>query len=302
MPTKTVQPGICRFDLSDTNAHGFMARLMRRGVAYQEFFSDADYGSQKKAKAAAIARREEWLRKLPAPATPQNRKTVRNSSGKVGVHLARDVDLRTAGRASYHYVASWRGDDGKRINLKFSWRKHGQKLAWQLAVVARENKLRDRDRVQQVHARRTGRFPPVPEHPDIEGALRRGGRTSGRKPVAKSRLAKTTRPRREAASEPAAARIRSGPAKQTPTTQDSAPKKKASVRKSTPAKTKAKAKKKPATRKPASKKAAARLSTTGTDVSKQKAAKKKPLKKRALKTRAVKKTGAAARSRGRKKK
>lgn len=240
MPTKTIQPGICRFDLDENNTHGFMVRIMRRGVAHQEFFSDAQYGNKTKAKKAAIARREELKRELPDPASAYNRRTSRNSSGKVGVHLARDVDARTSGQETYHYVASWRADDGRRVNLKFSWRKHGQKRAWQLAVVARENQVRDRDKVERLLAKRSGRFPPLPKHPDVDGAI--GG---PQKAVKK----KSTAAKKKAATKKKAAGKKKRGATKTAAKKKSAPKKKAAVRKKTAAKKKAVKKQTRATRK-----------------------------------------------------
>lgn len=148
-----------------------MVRIMRRGTMHQQFFSDAEYGGKQKAKQAAIEHRKKLERELPASAKITGRKTKRNTTGQVGIHLATDYDKR-CDTTNFSYVASWKNEDGKRINVKFGWQKYGQKTAWQLACVARQNRLTDRSRILSLHAKRETRFPSVPDHPDIDGAIR----------------------------------------------------------------------------------------------------------------------------------
>ena len=64
MTTKTVAPGLCRFDLDEKKVHGFMVRIMRRGKMHQQFFSDKRFGGKRKSKAAAMTRLEELKEEL----------------------------------------------------------------------------------------------------------------------------------------------------------------------------------------------------------------------------------------------
>ena len=154
MPTKTVVTGICRFDFDDRKVHGFMVRIMRRGEMHQEFFSDKRYGGKRKARHAADERLAELRRKLPDPKEQKGQLTERNSTGKVGVHLAHDIDKRWPDCECFSYVASWLDIDRKRINVKFSCRKYGDKRAWELACIARDKELRDREQIVNIYERR----------------------------------------------------------------------------------------------------------------------------------------------------
>ncbi len=155
MTTRTVETGICRFDLEDRGIHGYMARIMRRGESHQHFFSDSVHGGKRKALKAAREKREELLESLPAPKPLRGRLTKRNSTGIVGVHLTQDTDRRNKGyEYSYRsYVASWLDEDGKRINVRFSWNKYGEETALELAKIARKRELRDRDQIVKIYER-----------------------------------------------------------------------------------------------------------------------------------------------------
>lgn len=157
MTTKTVAPGLCRFDIEDRKIHGFMVRIMRRGRMHQQFFSDKKFGGKRKAKAAAEERLLELREHLPQVKSQKNRMTARNQSGKVGVHYAIETDSRWEDCQYSYYIASWLDKDGKRINVKFSCNKHGDELAWELACIAREKELRDRDAVESIYNRRVAR-------------------------------------------------------------------------------------------------------------------------------------------------
>ena len=157
MSTKTVSPGICRFDFDDRKIHGYMVRITRRKKNYQEFFGDRRYGGKRKAKKAAKERLEELKETLPSRATVKGRMTERNSSGIVGVHLARDVDYGRTEKEYFSYVASWTEEDGSRVNVKFGWLKYGEDTAWDLACIAREKMTRDRDRIMKLYRRRQKR-------------------------------------------------------------------------------------------------------------------------------------------------
>ena len=150
MPTKTVATGICRFDFDERKVHGFMVRIMRRGTMHQEFFSDKRCGGKRKARQAADDRLFELRRELPEPLEQKGQMTQRNSTGKVGVHLAHDIDKRWPDCEYYSYVASWLDVNLKRINVKFSCKKFGDDMAWELACIARDKELRDRQQILKI--------------------------------------------------------------------------------------------------------------------------------------------------------
>jgi hypothetical protein len=82
---------------------------------------------------------------------------VRNSSGKVGVHLVRNVDSRWANAESFAYCASWITQDGQRQKLSFAWKRYGKKAAWNLACLAREKEETDREAVMKAFEKQTGK-------------------------------------------------------------------------------------------------------------------------------------------------
>ena len=88
MPTKKVEPGITRFEIEERKTYGFMVRICRQGKKFNQFFSDSAYGGKRKALVAARAQYKKWVDELPAPDTTKNLKSVRNTTGKVGVHVA----------------------------------------------------------------------------------------------------------------------------------------------------------------------------------------------------------------------
>ena len=154
MTTKTVAPGLCRFDLEEKKVHGFMVRIMRRGKMHQQFFSDKRFGGNRKSKAAAVVRLEELKEELPKAKSLKGRLTERNTSGKVGVHYAIENDYRWPDCQYSYYIASWLGKDGKRKVIKFSCHKYGDELAYEYACIARDKELRDRDAIEAIYNRR----------------------------------------------------------------------------------------------------------------------------------------------------
>ncbi len=144
MATITVQRGLCRIDDDERKFYGYMVRIMRRRQMHQEFFSDKRYGGKRKAKRLAKQRYDKLVAELPEKIDQKGQKTARNKSGKVGVHLAYDVDRRWPGCEYWSYVASWLARDGRRINVKFAWNKYGEETAWDLACISRDYELRDR--------------------------------------------------------------------------------------------------------------------------------------------------------------
>lgn len=125
-----------------------MARIMRQGKMYQKNFSKKKYGGWRKATAAAAEWRDEQLKILPPRAdTNEGKMTDRNTSGAVGVTLARTKMER--GKRAYEYW-SWKvnwPDCENRGGLGWSIRTHGIDDAFALAVISREMRTIDRDAI-----------------------------------------------------------------------------------------------------------------------------------------------------------
>jgi hypothetical protein len=163
MQTKTVAPGITRFDRDDRGGGGFMVRICRKGKRINEFFSDIRYGGKRNARKAADERYEELCNQLgPVQPSTKNKLTSRNDTGKVGVHIAHSIDNRYSNCEYSAYCASWVNENGKREKINFSWNKYGEHEAWELACYARDRELSDRDavlkgydRLQQARKKRT---------------------------------------------------------------------------------------------------------------------------------------------------
>ena len=151
MSTATVQTGICRFDVVDRHINGYMVRIMRHRKMYQEFFSDVRCGGQDEALKGAEQRYAELLEELPDRIKQKGLKTVRNKTGKVGVHVGHNVERRWPGCEYWNYTAAWLGKDNKRINVTFAWNKFGEDVAWELACIARDNELQDREKIMEIY-------------------------------------------------------------------------------------------------------------------------------------------------------
>ena len=154
MPTKRVRKGITRFDIHERGTYGFMVRISRRDKKLNQFFSDKEYGGKRKALAAAIECYEEWVAELPPPVTSKGIKSVRNKSGRVGVHLAVNPSYRIKGVTYNSYVAAWRSEGGQREKISFSVEKYGKKIAYQLACLARDKEIADRETVEAMLSKR----------------------------------------------------------------------------------------------------------------------------------------------------
>ena len=136
MPQRAKNYAILRIDLSSQGTHGWQVRLQRRGKKYAKFFSD------RKCNSASQGLREarKWRDELIAEITREEqaricRSSKRNSSGVVGVSK---IKVIAANGAVYEFwQANWSPDPGVRKTVKFSVRRHGDKIAFQLAVEAR---------------------------------------------------------------------------------------------------------------------------------------------------------------------
>ena len=149
--------GITRIEYDGISTRGWMVRITRAGVRKQQFFNDKSLGGKAKSLKAAKECYTEWAANAGPVQTSKGRKTSRNSSGKVGVHLVRNVDSRWANAESFGYCASWVTEDGLRQKLSFAWKRYGKKNAWTLACLAREKELTDRAKVLALFEAQTKR-------------------------------------------------------------------------------------------------------------------------------------------------
>ncbi len=146
MPTQPVAPGITRFDIDER--HGYMVRIRRDGNQINEYFSDKKLGGKKKSLAAAKERYAQLYEELgPVESATKNLLTRRNTTGKVGVHIAHSYETRWANNEYFAYCASWKEAGGARKKINFSWNLYGKKQAFELACIAREKELTDRGKV-----------------------------------------------------------------------------------------------------------------------------------------------------------
>ncbi len=155
METKTVSTGITRFSRGQGGSgDGFMVRISRNGKRINEFFSVARCGGIRKARQAADARYAELCDQLgPASHSTKGKLTNRNESGKVGVYVAYSADSRYPNCEYWAYCASWTDADGQRRKINFSWNKYGEEQAWDLACLARDREISDRDEVLRRYTR-----------------------------------------------------------------------------------------------------------------------------------------------------
>ncbi len=149
MPKKASPKGFARVDSETTNTHGWLVRISRGSEKRSRFFSDSAHGGKAKSKKKAEACYQDWVKEMVAPGSTRDKLTKRNSSGVVGVHLAHEVDSRYPDCQYVSYVASWLSASGQRRNVRFLVNKYGKKAALNLATLARENKVSDRE---QLHA------------------------------------------------------------------------------------------------------------------------------------------------------
>jgi hypothetical protein len=139
--------GITRHEVSHSSSAGWMMRIQRQRVLTQEYFSDGVYGSKNKARIAAEERYQELVKKLPAVVRGGS-KSVRNTSGKVGVRLSVAKGALPDSNALEAYVAFWRVD-GADFTVQFACKKYGKRGAFKRACIARDKKIVDRDLVEK---------------------------------------------------------------------------------------------------------------------------------------------------------
>lgn len=150
MPTKRIQTGITRFDITERGTLGYMVRISRGGEKHNRFFSDKEYGGKRKALTAAKNHYDELVASLPPAKTSKGILSARNKSGRVGVHLAVNPSSCWSDVEYSSYVASWKNEEGRRQKISFSVEKYGKRKARDYAIIAREHEITDRKRIEQL--------------------------------------------------------------------------------------------------------------------------------------------------------
>lgn len=140
--------GITRQEVVEKSVAGWMMRIQRQKVLTQEYFSDGVYGSKNKARIAAEARYQELVKKLPPPTAQGDSKSVRNTSGKVGVRLSVAKGRMEDSTDLHSYVAFWR-IDGVDYTIQFACKKYGKRGAFKRAAIARDKQTCDRDAIEK---------------------------------------------------------------------------------------------------------------------------------------------------------
>ena len=128
---------LARIDLPSVRTHGWQVRLQRRGAKYAKFFGDRVYGGADESLRAGRNWRDQLLQEFER--MDQARictSSARNRSGVVGVSK---ITVITNGSSYEFWQASWSPRPGRRRCVKFSIRRYGDKEAFRLAVIARED-------------------------------------------------------------------------------------------------------------------------------------------------------------------
>lgn len=113
---------------------GWVVQVTRRGRRRVEYFADGVHGGRQEALRRALARRDELEGSLP-PAVKLKRKFSRNKTGVVGVCV--EVQRLRRGGTLRYYAAGWTEVTGKKVRLRFSVLKHGEREARRSAIKAR---------------------------------------------------------------------------------------------------------------------------------------------------------------------
>ena len=133
-----------------------MARITRQRVRHQANFTLRQYGSWRKASAAAKAWVDATLPTLPERIARKNLKTTRNSSGVVGVRLANATRERNGHvYPDWRWIAFWPGC-AQASGIGWSVNKYGDGCAFVSACLARQLEWLERQKIDAKVARLRG--------------------------------------------------------------------------------------------------------------------------------------------------
>jgi len=156
MKKPRAKQNITRIDYERRRQYGWWVRIMRDGLQYQKFFSDAVHGGKFRSLRAAKEHRDYLLKRYPKPEHGNmfNRASSRNKSGGYpGVHKSRDTKQ---GRIYEVWVANWTLPGGRSVTRKYHFSPDGrsEKEARQLAIKAREEGVKMIERMRRENRRR----------------------------------------------------------------------------------------------------------------------------------------------------
>jgi AP2 domain len=135
---------ISRIDQPERYNHGYYVRLTRNRKTQSKFFADKANGGKRAALRAAKQHEAELLKQAEAKSGKRRQKvSARNRSGIVGV--SRGV-WEEGGREAAYWQAAWVGGRGERRSKKYSVNKYGEERAKRLAIKARREAVRERER------------------------------------------------------------------------------------------------------------------------------------------------------------
>ena len=141
--------GISRVDNEVSRTHGWLVTVQRRGVIFRKHFSDGVYGGKQKSFIVARAYRDDVIAKNPPFSMQEYSSIVKknNRSGVVGVcrYCASETRDLPEEKQRWFWVASWPLPDGRRKRVKFSVKKYGEEGAFNMALKARKDAVKDMD-------------------------------------------------------------------------------------------------------------------------------------------------------------
>ena len=127
---------LTRFSYESTGFKGWRVSVTRHGEIFTRYFSDRQYGSMKKAQAAAQECLQIFLKKLDETEVVSVKRKSKSGGKLVGVSESTYVKLAT-GETKVTWSAAW-PENGKRKVVKFPVSKYGVRQAKQLAIAARK--------------------------------------------------------------------------------------------------------------------------------------------------------------------
>jgi hypothetical protein len=134
--------GLSRIDDEVYRAHAWRVSLRRHGKGYVKNFPDRKYGGQLQALQAARRCRDYIVYENPPMTRSEfcDIKRSNNTSGISGVcNYAKRYKRRDGSiKENWYWEASWPNDRGESVKKRFSVDSHGEVVAKQLAVHARQ--------------------------------------------------------------------------------------------------------------------------------------------------------------------
>lgn len=130
-------PRVSRVELPAVATFGWQVRMQRSGQKVSRFFSDRSYGNAEESYRAAISWRDKTVAEWNSIAQARIcTRSSRNISGVVGVSRIR---VRASNGTEYEFwQATWCPAPGIRKTARFSILRHGDTVAYRLAIEARQ--------------------------------------------------------------------------------------------------------------------------------------------------------------------